>query len=147
MIELTPAQRRALRADAHHLNPVVSISQKGLQASVLAEIDRCLTAHELIKVRLYGAERETRDALAIEVCQALQCASVQQIGKLLVLWRPLPDSASAEKSVAVTRRPRSSKPVSKKQAAADNEARLSRAKTSKPPARRTAPAGARSRSR
>lgn len=147
MIELTPTQRRALRADAHHLNPVVSISQKGLQPSVLAEIDRCLNAHELIKVRLYGAERETRDALAIEVCRALQCAVVQQIGKLLVLWRPLPENLSTEKSAAVGRRPKSSKPVTKKQAAADNDARVTRAKISRPAARRTTLAIARPRSR
>ena len=53
MIEITPTERRALRAAAHHLKPVVSISQKGLTASVLAEIDRSLKAHELIKLRLY----------------------------------------------------------------------------------------------
>ena len=65
--QLSPTQRRALRAAAHHLNPVVSISQKGLTPSVLAEIDRCLKAHELIKLRLYGIEREDRDALFTEI--------------------------------------------------------------------------------
>ena len=85
MTELAPAQRRALRAAAHHLNPVVSISQKGLTPSVLAEIDRCLKAHELIKLRLYGIERDVREALFVEICTALNCAEVQHIGNLLVL--------------------------------------------------------------
>jgi len=121
MTELAPIQRRALRAAAHHLNPVVSISQKGLTPSVLAEIDRCLTAHELIKLRLYGIEREVRDALFTEICTALKCASVQHIGNLLVLWRENPKDAAAQES-APTRR-RKSEPMTKKQAAARSEAR------------------------
>jgi putative YhbY family RNA-binding protein len=119
--ELSPAQRRALRAAAHHLNPVVSISQKGLTPSVLAEIDRCLKAHELIKLRLYGIEREDREALFTEICTGLKCASVQHIGNLLVLWRENPKEAVPQES-APTRR-RSAPPATKKQAAARNEAR------------------------
>jgi putative YhbY family RNA-binding protein len=122
MIELAPTQRRALRAAAHHLNPVVSISQKGLTPSVLAEIDRCLKAHELIKVRLYGIEREDREALFIEICTALICAEVQHIGNLLVLWRENPKDASAQES-APARRRKSEPAVTKKQAAARAEVR------------------------
>ena len=96
MTELAPIQRRALRAAAHHLNPVVSISQKGLTPSVLAEIDHCLKAHELIKLRLYGIEREDRDALFAEICTALSCVAVQHIGNLLVLWRENPKAAAAQ---------------------------------------------------
>lgn len=94
-IELSPTQRRALRADAHHLNPVVSISQKGITPGVLNEIDRCLKAHELIKVRLYGIEKESRPALIAEICSTLGCAEVQHIGNLLVLWRERPAAAIA----------------------------------------------------
>jgi len=116
MTELSPTQRRALRAAAHHLNPVVSISQKGLTASVLAEIDRCLKAHELIKLRLYGIERDVREALFLEICTALGCAEVQHIGNLLVLWRENPKDAAVEKSAPATRRKPA--PMTKKQAAA-----------------------------
>ena len=121
MIEITPAQRRTLRAAAHHLNPVVSISQKGLTPSVLAEIDRCLKAHELIKLRLYGIEREVREPLFLEICTALKCAEVQHIGNLLVLWRENPKDVAAEKSAPATRR--KSEAMTKKQAAARSEAR------------------------
>jgi putative YhbY family RNA-binding protein len=121
MIEITPAQRRALRAAAHHLNPVVSISQKGLTPSVLAEIDRCLKAHELIKVRLYGIEREDRPALFTEIFTALDCAEVQHIGNLLVLWRENPKDAAAE--AAPPARRRRAPPATKKEAAARTEAR------------------------
>ncbi len=118
---LSPVQRRTLRAAAHHLNPVVSISQKGLTPSVLAEIDRCLKAHELIKLRLYGIEREVREALFIEICTALNCAEVQHIGNLLVLWRENPKDAAAQESAPVRRR--KSEAMTKKQAAARSEAR------------------------
>jgi putative YhbY family RNA-binding protein len=118
---LSPVQRRALRAAAHHLNPVVSISQKGLTPSVLAEIDRCLKAHELIKLRLYGIEREVREALFIEICTALDCVEVQHIGNLLVLWRENPKDTTVKESVPPRRR--KSEAMTKKQAAARSEAR------------------------
>ncbi len=121
MIEISPTQRRALRAAAHHLKPVVSISQKGLTPSVLAEIDRCLKAHELIKLRLYGIEREVREALFLEICTALDCAEVQHIGNLLVLWRENPKDATPQKSAPAARR--KAEPATKKQAAARSEAR------------------------
>ena len=87
MIELTPAQRRELRAKAHHLNPVVTIAANGLAPSVVAEIERSLQAHELIKVRVQGAEREERDALMHELCAVLDASPVQHIGNILVVWR------------------------------------------------------------
>ncbi|MDP2134295.1 MAG: YhbY family RNA-binding protein [Sulfuritalea sp.] len=128
---LSPVQRRALRAAAHHLNPVVSISQKGLTPSVLAEIDRCLKAHELIKLRLYGIERENRAALFTEICTALNCAEVQHIGNLLVLWRENPKDAAAQefpegRSALAPARRRKDPPATKKQAAARSEARSRR---------------------
>lgn len=124
MTELTPEHCRALRAAAHHLKPVVSISQKGLLPSVLSEIDRCLKAHELIKLRLYGIEREQRDALISEICSMLNCALVQHIGNLLVLWREKPADEAAQDSALVRRRPGArGTPKTKKQAAAMLERR------------------------
>ncbi len=117
MIELTPERRRDLRATAHHLHPVVSIAQKGLLPSVLQEIDNCLKTHELIKVRLYGIERADRAALFAEICSSLECAEVQHIGNLLVLWREKP--IELENPALATRR--GGKPLTKKQAAAAAE--------------------------
>lgn len=98
MIELSADERRALRARAHGLNPVVSISENGLSESVLKEIESSLTAHELIKVRVFGDSREQRDAWFAEICETLNAAPVQHIGKLLVIWRPAPpDSKSSHK--------------------------------------------------
>ena len=104
MTELTPAQRRDLRARAHHLNPVVTIADNGLAPSVVAEIERSLQAHELIKVKVQGAEREQRDALMQELCAALDAAPVQHIGNILVVWRQRREedkpAAAAEKKPA-----------------------------------------------
>ncbi len=87
MIDLTPAQRRAFRAQAHHLHPVVSVAGNGLTPAVLKEIDHALQAHELIKIRVYGEDRVQRDSILATVCTELGAASVQHIGKTLVVWR------------------------------------------------------------
>lgn len=118
MIELTPEQRRALRAAAHHLHPVVTIAGKGLTPGVLAEIDHSLKAHELIKVKLQGIERDDRDALLTEICAQLECAPVQHIGNTLILWREKPE----ELPTAAPKK-RGAKPQTKKQAAAALERR------------------------
>jgi len=90
MKTLTTAERRALRARAHDLSPLVRIAAKGLSASVLQEIDRCLAAHELLKIRLFDADREAREAMLAEICAAVGAAPVQHIGKLLLIWREKP---------------------------------------------------------
>ena len=94
MLDITSEQRRALRARAHALNPVVSISQNGLSESVLNEIGQSLESHELIKIRVYNDEREVREQYYLAICEQLGAAPVQHIGKLLVIWRPAPEGKS-----------------------------------------------------
>src|SRR5690606_21562042 len=89
-IMLDASDRKALRARAHHLDPVIMIGEAGLTRAVLDETDRALRAHELIKVRVLGDDRAQRQAMSTEICSALGCAAVQSIGKLLVLYRPRP---------------------------------------------------------
>jgi putative YhbY family RNA-binding protein len=88
MLTLTPAERSALRAEAHGLNPVVMIGEAGLTPAVMKEISSSLDAHGLIKVRVFGDDREARVAIYEQVCEELDAAPVQHIGKLLVLYRP-----------------------------------------------------------
>jgi putative YhbY family RNA-binding protein len=90
MIELTPAERREHRASAHHLDPVVLIGNDGLTAAVRKEIDAALNAHGLIKVRMSGDDRAAREAAYQQLASDLNAAPVQHIGKLFVLWRPVP---------------------------------------------------------
>ena len=88
MLKLTPAERSALRADAHVLNPIVIIGEAGLTEPVIKEIDNGLDAHGLIKVRVFGDDREARIAMYETICERLRAAPIQHIGKLLVVYRP-----------------------------------------------------------
>lgn len=94
-IELTTSERRALRADAHHLDPVVMIGGDGLTPAVVKETDSALKAHGLIKVRVLGDDRAVREEIFGQLCDQLNAAPIQHIGKLLVIWRPLPEKETA----------------------------------------------------
>lgn len=85
--KLTTREILELKARAHHLAPVVMIGQHGLTESVIRETDTALTAHELIKVRVLGDDRQERLAACEALCSAVDAQLVQHIGKLLVLWR------------------------------------------------------------
>ncbi len=101
-IQLTPAQRKLHRADAHHLDPVVMIGNDGLTAAVVKEADAALNAHGLIKIRVLGDDRSAREAMYMQLADQLSAAPIQHIGKLLVLWRPQPQK---EKTVDEDRMP------------------------------------------
>ena len=91
MFGLSPSRRRELKARAHPLDPVVSIGGAGLTPAVLAEIDRGLKSHELIKVRVPGADRGEREMILAEICSRTGAQPVQHIGKVLVLFRENPE--------------------------------------------------------
>ena len=101
-LTLTPTERKAHKASAHHLNPVVMIGGDGLTKAVLKEADAALKAHGLIKVRVFSDDRAARELMLGTLCDELAAAPVQHIGKLLVLWRP---PVVAEKPVADDRMP------------------------------------------
>ena len=105
---LSPTRRRELKARAHALDPVVLIGGAGLTPAVLAEIDRALKSHELIKVRVPGADRPEREAILAEICRQIEAQAVQHIGKILVLFRenPEPPAESGKDSVLKKRRGR-----------------------------------------
>ena len=90
MEKLSTAEQQTLRARAHALSAVVMISDKGLSDTVLKEIDRNLTAHELVKIRVFSDGRPERDAFLAEICAKLNAAPVQHIGKILVVFRKRP---------------------------------------------------------
>ena len=94
MKELSPAERRALRARAHSLHPVIMIGNAGLTPTVLQEIDIALKSHELIKIRVLGEDRALREKMIGEICLALDASPVQHIGKMLVIYRPRPPEAA-----------------------------------------------------
>ena len=116
MIELSPAERRLLKAHAHKLHPVVMIGDKGLTEAVLRAIDANLTSHELIKVKVSGDDRSGRESILADICTAVGASPVQHIGKILVLYRenPLPATPPAPKPArtkAVRTKPVRAKPA------------------------------------
>jgi RNA-binding protein len=91
-VSLTPRERAHLKARAHSLEPFVKVGSAGVTDAVVAEVDRALTAHELIKVKIAGADRDAREAVCDALCERVDAAEVQRVGKILVLWRPRPSS-------------------------------------------------------
>jgi RNA-binding protein len=101
-IQLTPAQRKEHRSEAHHLDPVVMVGGDGLTAAVKKEADAALNAHGLIKVRVFSDDRAARETMFQTLADELNAAPIQHIGKLLVLWRP---TLEREKTVDDDRKP------------------------------------------
>lgn len=109
---MTPVQRKELRARAHALKPVILVGDAGLSDAVLAEADRALHHHELIKVRLPGLERELREQMAVRLCERLGAEQIQAIGHIRVIFRANPEQSTeperAKKAIrksAKTRQP------------------------------------------
>ena len=96
-IQLTPAERKEHRSSAHHLDPVVMIGGEGLTPAVSKEIDHALNAHGLIKVRVFSDDRTAREGMLQTLAETLGAAPIQHIGKLLVLWRPIPPKEKTER--------------------------------------------------
>ena len=95
-LNLSTAERREHRANAHHLDPVVMVGNDGLTPAVQKEIDLALKAHGLIKVRVFSDDREQRNTIFATLAEQLGAAPIQHIGKLLVLWRPMPPKEKVE---------------------------------------------------
>ena len=90
-VPLTPRERQKLKARAHALEPVVQVGQAGVTDQVARELERALTAHELIKVKVTAPDREAREALCEGIVARADAAEVQRVGKVLVLYRPRPE--------------------------------------------------------
>ena len=117
-ILLSSIERKAFKAQAHALDPVVLIGNEGLTDAVIREIDRALKSHELIKIRAFTDERESRVTWFDEICDKLNAAPIQHIGKILVVWRHNPEKKIPQPAA----RPKKPK-LTKKQAAAKTERR------------------------
>ena len=101
---MKPSRRAELRAQAHRLSPVVIIGDKGLTDEVIAEIDRSLAAHELIKVRAATDDREARGAWMETICERVGAEAVQQIGKVMVLFRENEKEKEVRKAAPAAKR-------------------------------------------
>ncbi|MCQ9615810.1 YhbY family RNA-binding protein [Paenalcaligenes niemegkensis] len=108
-LNITIQQRNELRAAAHALRPVVQIGDKGLSDAVFKEIEVHLDAHQLIKVRVSGDDREHRLAIFKEMCERLNAEPIHHIGKVLTIYRRndarQPVITAPEPATRATRKP------------------------------------------
>lgn len=93
-LNLTPQERSELRSAAHALRPVVIIGDKGLSDAVFKEISVHLQAHQLIKIRVTGDDRELRLQILAQICETLDAAPIHHLGKILTVYKPNPDRPS-----------------------------------------------------
>jgi RNA-binding protein len=92
---LTPRERTHLKARAHALEPVVHVGHSGVTSRLLAEVERALAAHELIKVKIGTDDRAERKAIGDEIGARTDAAVVHRVGKVIILWRPRPTESPA----------------------------------------------------
>jgi len=90
---LNAAQKKKLKQEAHHLNPVIRVGQKGMSDTLVAETGLCLDRHELIKVHIAGEDRDERLALGEELVKRVGAELVHRIGKVFILYRKKKDEA------------------------------------------------------
>ena|SRR5215210_8839940 len=101
-IGLTARERAHLKARAHALEPVVSVGSSGVTDTLVAEVDRALTVHELIKVKIGTDDRQARVAIGDDICTRTGAAAVHRVGKVLILWRPRPASGVLSRRTSPT---------------------------------------------
>jgi RNA-binding protein len=89
-MSLTQEQKKQFKSIGHHLKPIVTVAENGLTEGVLAELDRALNDHELIKIQLRLADREERKVIIDELCQKSSSILVQSIGKVALIYRKNP---------------------------------------------------------
>ncbi|ATR84815.1 ribosome assembly RNA-binding protein YhbY [Pseudomonas defluvii] len=87
---LTQEQKKQYKSIGHDLKPVLIVAGNGLTEGVLAELERALSDHELIKIKLNLNEREERAEVIAELCKAGRAELVQTIGKMALIYRKNP---------------------------------------------------------
>ncbi len=96
MLSITTSKRRALTARAHTIHPIVMIGKSGLSAGVIGELDRGLSSHELIKIKVQIDDHGAREDIFEKICQQLNAVPIKHIGKILIIYRPKPEETDAK---------------------------------------------------
>lgn len=85
-------QRKYLRSQGHHLDPVVMIGKNGLNEAVLEKINNSLESHELIKIRFLEYERSEKKTMCGKIESVTESECVGQIGHVALFFREHPDA-------------------------------------------------------
>ena len=86
-MNLTEKQKKHLRRLAHPLHALVTLGNAGLTDGVVAELERALAHHELVKVSVRVGDRDARDEALKELARRTSAVMVQRIGNVGVLYR------------------------------------------------------------
>ncbi|MDP6109213.1 MAG: YhbY family RNA-binding protein [Rhodospirillales bacterium] len=87
LMRLSNSDKKRFRSIGHNLNPVLIIAQKGLNENIRVEIQRALTEHELIKIKLITSTREEKKALTDTICDEFSAECIQSVGHVILLYR------------------------------------------------------------
>lgn len=96
--------KKSLKAQAHHLQPIILMGGKGLTAGLIAATDSALTTHELIKIKLMGEQKSDRLIIAQDICDATHAHLIQVIGRIAIIYRKNPDTAARAPATPITQR-------------------------------------------
>ncbi|MFW2176896.1 MULTISPECIES: YhbY family RNA-binding protein [unclassified Moraxella] len=89
---LSNADIKHLKGIGHQLNPIVTVGGQGLTDTVIEEINRALTDHELIKVKIPAGSKDERDAVNQAISEATGAILVTSIGRVCLLLRENPEA-------------------------------------------------------
>ena len=92
-MHLSSTEKKRFRTIGHKLNPVVIIAQKGLTENIKKEIERALTNHELIKIKLITGKRENKKTITELICEEFEAECIHAIGHVILLYRASPEVA------------------------------------------------------
>lgn len=84
---LTGKQKRQLRALGHHLDALVIVGSDGVSEGIISAANQALHDHELIKVKVGGEDKETRNAMIAALVEGTESQLAQQLGKTVLLWK------------------------------------------------------------
>lgn len=89
--------RRLLRAEGHHLSPIVQVGKEGVTESVIRQLDQALSDHELVKVKIATETPEDRFEAAARLAEGGPAQLAQVLGRTLLLYRKNPKKPRFEK--------------------------------------------------
>lgn len=85
---LTDRQKKKLQTLGHTLKPVILIGDKGVSENLIAECDRALEHHELVKVKARGRDLASRKSIFKALCEATGAEAIQSVGMTALIFRP-----------------------------------------------------------
>ena len=86
-MSLSKQQLKHLVSLTHNLKPVIMIGQNGITDNLLNELNIALNHHELVKIKIAGEDRDSRNEMIRQLCESTEAVKVQAIGKTLTLFR------------------------------------------------------------